>query len=83
MAACSTVWVSAAEVLVVKLVSPPYTAVMLWSPTASAEVVKLAVPLVRVPVPSVVSPSMKVTLPVGVPLPDEEATVAVKVTESP
>ena len=50
---------------------------------SAPQVVKLAVPSVRVPVPSVVLPSMKVTLPVGVPPPDEEVTVAVKVTESP
>ena len=40
-------------------------------------------PLVSVPVPNVVLPSMKVTLPVGVPPPDAEITVAVNVTESP
>ena len=51
---------------------------MLWSPAVSVAMVKLAVPSVSVPVPNVVSPSMKVTVPVGVPLPDEEVTVAVK-----
>jgi len=37
----------------------------------------------RVPVPSVVDPSRNVTVPVGVPVPDAGATVAVKVTFSP
>ena len=39
---------------------------MLWTPTDSDEVVKLALPLPpAVPVPSTVSPSLKVALPVG------------------
>ena len=55
---------------------------MLWLPPVSAEVVNVAVlPLLlrlMVPVPRVVVPSMKVTLPVASP-----GTVAVKVTGSP
>ena len=42
---------------------------MLWLPTASAEVVKAAVPPLSVTVPRVAVPSMKVTVPVGVPPP--------------
>ena len=52
-------------------------------PAASAEVVKLAWPPLRVAVPSVVPPSANVTVPVGVPEPLVEATVAVKVTACP
>ena len=47
----------------------------------SVEIVKVAWPLLRVPVPSVVVPSRKVTVPVGVPVPDVGMTVAVKVTD--
>ena len=42
---------------------------MPWLPTASAEVVKAAVPPLSVTVPRVAEPSMKVTVPVGVPVP--------------
>ena len=49
-----------------------------WVPTLSAEVVKVATPPTRVPVPIVVAPSRNVTVPVGVPPP--LVTVAVKVT---
>ena len=52
---------------------------MVWLPTASVEVVKFATPLLSVPLPIVLLPSMKVTVPVGVPPVPE--TVAVKVTE--
>ena len=52
------------------------------APTASAEVVKVAVPPDTLPVPSVVAPSLNVTVPVGVPeAGDVTATVAVKVTD--
>ena len=47
-------------------------------------VLKVALPPLRLPVPSVVAPSLKVTVPVGVPAPGETAlTVAVKVTDWP
>ena len=52
--------------------SPEYTAVMLWVPTESDEVLSdaLAVPAIplepRVTVPRSVAPSKKSTLPVGV-----------------
>src|SRR5712692_5139777 len=59
----------AALVLVLKLVSPLYTAVMLCVPTASALVLNVAVvtPAVveTVPVPMLVAPSLKSTVPVG------------------
>ncbi len=51
-----------------KLVSPAYCAVTGWLPTARLEVAKVATPLaLSVPIPSVVAPSLKVTVPVGVP----------------
>src|SRR5437588_790965 len=79
-----TGWVSVPEVLVVKLVSPPYTTVIVCAPTARALVLKLAEAPDSVPVPRVPAPSLKVTVPVGVPEPGELAvTVAVKVTDWP
>jgi hypothetical protein len=51
---------------------------MEWEPAASVEELKVAMPPLRLAVPSVVPLSEKVTEPVGVPI--EEATVAVKVT---
>ena len=52
-----TTWDSALDVEVVKLVSPPYTAVMLRVPMASAPVVQVATPPLKVPVPRAVLPS--------------------------
>jgi hypothetical protein len=46
-------------------------------------VVKLAVVPVRLPVPNVLVPSLKVTEPVGVPVPVATVTVAVNVTDCP
>lgn len=68
-----------------KRASPPYAAVIECVPTASVAVVKEACPrLLRVPVPRVVTPSKKVTVPVGVPDPGlTGATVALKVTVLP
>lgn len=60
---------------------PAYTAVIGCVPLASDEVLNVALPPLRVPVPSMSVPSLKVTVPVGVP-PVEE-TVAVKVTAVP
>lgn len=57
---------------------------MVWLPTAKAEVVNVAWPLLRMPVPMALPPSRKVTVPVGVPAPGATAeTVAVKVTDWP
>src|SRR6185437_13053006 len=58
---------------------------MEWEPTASVPVDKDAWPLaLRVPVPSVAAPSLKVTVPVGVPVAGAvAATVAVRVTDCP
>ena len=75
--------VSGADVLVKKLVSPEYCAVIEWVPTASAEVVNVACPCApNAPVPIWVMPSRNATLPVGVPLAELD-TVAVNVTCSP
>jgi hypothetical protein len=79
VAAWPTVWVNNAEALPLKLVSPLYTAVMLWLPTARVAVLKWPIPDLSVAVPKVAAPSMKVTVPVA----DEGATVAVKVTGWP
>src|SRR5437867_2951274 len=55
-----------------------------WLPTVRAVVANVAVPLVSVAVPSVLLPSRKVRVPVGVPAPGATAaTVAVKVTDWP
>jgi hypothetical protein len=51
-------------------------------PRASEEVLKLALPPLTVTVRSVLVPSLKVTVPVGVP-PNCPAMVAVKVTDCP
>ena len=74
-----------AEVLVAKLVSPPYTALMVRLPATTAGVASVAVPEpLTVPVPSVVAPSLNVTVPVGVPAPGAVTTTdAVKVTVCP
>ena len=56
----------------------------MWFPTASVEVVKVALPPARVPAPMLAPPSRNVTVPVGVPDPGKAAlTVAVNVTAWP
>jgi hypothetical protein len=76
--AMPTVSVTAAEELVLKVLSPLYTAVSEWLPTARAEVVNVAVPPVRSADPTTAEPSLNVTDPLGVPL--EPVTLAVRVT---
>lgn len=52
-----------------------------WLATAKPDVVRVATPPpLSVPVPSVVAPSLNVTVPVGVDVPDPGVTVAVNVT---
>jgi hypothetical protein len=76
--------VSGAEVLVAKVLSPPYSAVVEWLPAERVVVAKLAVPSLRAPIPNVVVPSLKVTVPAGMPEPPvPEVTVAVNVTDCP
>ena len=56
----------------------------MWLPTASDEVARVALPAVKLAVPSVAAPSRNVTVPVGVPVAGATAlTVAVKVTAWP
>ncbi len=79
-----TVWLRVEEVLPLKLSSPLYTAVIECDATLSPLVTKVACPPLRVPVPMTAPLSLKVTVPLGVPLPGATAfTVAVKVTAWP
>jgi hypothetical protein len=79
-----TVWPKPGEVLALKLESPLYTTVMVWPATESKEVAKVACPPESVFVLSAVAPSLKITVPVGVPDPGTVAlTVAVNVTDWP
>jgi len=82
LAALFTVCTSAVEVLGPNGFLPEYIAVMEWLPTASADVVNVALPSHTVPDPSTVVPSLKDTVPVIVPA-VVEPTVAVKVTAWP
>src|SRR6267378_2783627 len=70
---------SADDVLVMNVVSPPYTAVIECEPRLDEDVTSVATPPLRAPVPSVVAPSLKSTVPLGVP--PEPVTVAVNVTD--
>lgn len=56
-------------------------AVIEWVATVNVEVFNVALPDESVPVPRVVAPSLKVTVPVGVPVPPVLVTVAVNVTD--
>lgn len=57
---------------------------MVWLPTARAEVVSVATPPAKVPVPMGLPPSRNVTVPVAVPEPGAPAEmVAVNVTDWP
>jgi hypothetical protein len=82
-----TTWDTAALVLVRKLPSPTYVAVIEWVPAAKPLVEKVAVNGAvadRAPVPITVVPSRKFTVPVGVPAPGAvTVTVAVNVTLCP
>lgn len=72
-----------ADVLVANVVSPPYTALMVWEPAVNEAVVRVALPPASVPVPIVVAPSLRVTAsPLG-GAPIEEVIVAVNVTDCP
>jgi hypothetical protein len=68
-----------AEVLATLLGSPPYLVAIEWLPTASEEVVKLAVPAASVPAPICIPLSKKVTVLVG----KNPVTFAVNVTDCP
>ena len=78
-----TVTLATEDWLPLKLASPKYCAEMLWVPTGNVLVVKVAAACAfSVPLPKVVTPSRKFTLPVGVPAADE-VTVAVTLTACP
>ena len=82
-AAALTVSAKGVEALVRLMASPPYAAVTLCEATVRFVVLYVATPEeFNVAVPNAVLPSLKVTVPVGVPDP-ETVTVAVKVTELP
>ena len=71
--------------LVRKFVLPPYTAVIEWLPLFKFETERVACPdAFKVLEPSVLVPSLKVTVPVGTAVPGALATtVAVNVTDWP
>jgi hypothetical protein len=73
-----TVCVSDPE-LVVSFASPLYVAVKKFDPTGMFVAANVATPLVKVPEPTEVSPSLKVTVPVAA----AGVTVAVSVTLAP
>lgn len=76
-----TVCVSAAEVLVKNSVSPGYFALMECELAVSAEVVKVALPLARIPVPKVADPFVNVMISPSAGVPSLELTVPVNVTD--
>ena len=61
-----------------KFASPPYPAVIVCVPATRVEMFSVAMPPLRLAVPTVVAPSEKTTEPVGVLTVEE--TVAVRVT---
>lgn len=70
------------DVLVLKLLSPPYVAVIEYVPAEENLILYVAVPLFNATVPSIAVPFRKVTVSVfgGVPAPGTTAvTIAVKV----
>ena len=76
--------VEAADVLDLKFVSPPLTALVERLPIDCDDEVKVAIPPLAVPVPIELEPSKEVTAPVGEPLAsDDSLIVAVGVTAWP
>jgi hypothetical protein len=71
------------DVLPLLLLSPPYTAVTVWTPNARDAVVSVATPPLTTPVPSVDEASIKVTVPLALTVPEVGTTVAVNVTLLP
>jgi hypothetical protein len=72
------------EVLPRKFASPAYVTVMECEPALSEEIVSVACPPLKVPVPRLAGPSMNVAVPVGVPAAGAtEMTVADNVTGWP
>jgi hypothetical protein len=56
---------------------------MVWLPAGNVELVRVAMPPERVPVPITVDPSKKVTAPVGKAVPVVPFTLAVSVSAEP
>src|SRR5205823_2240067 len=84
VAALLTTWRRTIDALPANRLSPAYTAVREWMPTASVEVVRVAVALVfKVMAPRVTAPSLNSTEPVGGGTPAIPVTVAVRVTSWP
>ena len=77
-----TVCAKAAEVLVPKVESPEYFAVIECEPALRADVVNVALPALKVPLPIALAPSRNETVPDGVPG-EVLLTVAVNVTDCP
>ena len=76
-----TVCCTAPDVLLLKVVLPPYTAVIECFPGAKDELLNLALPAANVPAPKFTAPSLNITVPAGTPAAGAAAvTVAVKVT---
>ena len=74
-----TTWLSALEVLALKPLAPEYSAVIECVPTVRLDVPHWALPEARATAAhSVLEPSLKVTVPVGVP--ELAVTIAAKVT---
>jgi hypothetical protein len=78
-----TVCVTLTEVLPENSVLPPYTAVNEWLPPVNVDTVVTAAPPESVAVPMTVLPSLNVTVPVGVPVPELGLTTALRVTDCP
>ena len=76
----ATVTVNVADVLPAYEMSPLYTAVTVWGPALNPEGEKAACPALKdTGAPGVPPSTAKVTLPVGVPVPELGATVAVTI----
>jgi hypothetical protein len=79
-----TTWLAVFDVLLAKFESPEYTALTLSELlTISVDVAKMAVPLLKAPVPNTVLPCMNVTISPSGGAPRLEVTCAVKVTTCP
>ena len=78
-----TTWVNTEDVLAALFASPAYTTVILWLDTLNTELENVAIRVFpapdRVPVPSVLAPSLNVTAPVGA----APVTLAVRVIAVP
>lgn len=83
VAAMFTTWDTGLDVLLTKFVSPAYTAVIEDVPKGRAEVMRLAVPPLNVPVPSNVVPCMNETVSPFGGVTSPEVTWAVNVTGCP